>query len=130
MGNPKLSAAGNVPIPSVTRSPQQTDKLTGAEDLAVVKIAERFAPDALYGHNLDCSLAVLVRYLHQLPTQRGGAEKGSSSWIPKFFAYIRGSLRIALCLVPILSTAACSPTKFDFPTFSLTDTQNSEGSDG
>ena len=116
MGNPKLSVAGNVPIPSVSS----------------LCIFLRRTADALYGHKLDCLVAVLSGYLrlNRLSRQRGDAEKGSSSWVLKFFACILGSLRIALCLVPILSTAACSPTKFDFPAFSLTDTQNSEESDG
>jgi len=44
MGHPKLSAAENVLTPDFPRSPQQTGPSTSAEDLAVVRIAERFAP--------------------------------------------------------------------------------------
>jgi hypothetical protein len=43
MGHPKRKPAGNVLTPSFPRSPQQDDRLI-AEDLAVMRIAERFAP--------------------------------------------------------------------------------------
>lgn len=44
MDHPKLSPADNILTSSFTPSPQQKDRLSSAEDVAVVKIAQRFAP--------------------------------------------------------------------------------------
>jgi uncharacterized protein YraI len=45
MGHPKLSPADNVLRPDFPQNPQQEDRLPDAEDLAVARIAERFAPN-------------------------------------------------------------------------------------
>ena len=53
MGHPKPSAAGNVLIPRFKPRPQQASDLSRADDSAVVRIAERFAPSVRSSSDAD-----------------------------------------------------------------------------